>query len=131
MQFAECPEAGPITPEQQQERVQHHDMPAPKALAAQFDRLSVGGGDASPGSPRSPFAAGSSRGAQQRGAGSATTSDSDDCGSGGAGSSGDLAAAAAAAGPHLEPPKWRQAAHDLEEPILSPTSERFCLLPVK
>lgn len=129
MQLVEECAAGPITPEQQQERLQHHDLPQPKALAAQFDGLSVGSGAASPGSPRSPFAAGGSR-QQQRGAGSATTSDSDDC-SGGDSSSGDLAAAAAAAGPHLDPPRWRQAAHDLEEPILSPTSERFCLLPVK
>lgn len=124
----ECP-AGPITPEQPQERLQHHDMPARKALAAQFDGLSVGSGAASPGSPRSPFAAGGSR-QQQRGAGSAT-SDSDDCGGSGDGSSGDLAAAAAAAGPHLDPPRWQQAVHDLEEPILSASSERFCLLPVK
>lgn len=107
-------------------------MPAPKALAAHFDGLSVGSGAASPDSPRSPFAAGGSRQQQAGGAGSATTSDSDDCsGSGGDGSSGDLAAAAAAAGPHLDPPRWQQAAHDLEEPILSPSSERFCLLPVK
>lgn len=125
----ECP-AGPITPEQPQERLQHHDMPVPKALAAQFDGLSVGSGAASPGSPRSPFAAGGSR-QQQRGAASTTTSDSDDCGGSGDGSSGDLAAAAAAAGPHLDPPRWRQAVHDLEEPILSASSERFCLLPVK
>lgn len=115
----------PITPPQDEQQRQQRHLPAPKALEADFDGLSVSGTQ-SPCSPSSSSSERAQRGAQCTPP--STVSDSDDCAGS---SSGDLAAAAAAAGPHLAPPKWRQAQHDLQEPILSPSSERFCLLPVK
>lgn len=124
MQTCSLPAVQPVTPPQDHEERPQRDEMAPKALAAEFDGLSLSGGDAS---PRSPFSSSGDR--EQRGQPPASSTSDDDCG--GCSSSGDLAAAAAAAGAHLQLPRWRQAAHDKEEPILCPNSERFCLLPVK
>jgi hypothetical protein len=117
----------PITPgcSPIEARQQHKgELPAPKALEAEFD-ASVRLQHAE--SPRSPFGSGSSSSQQQR-ASPQAASDSDTC-STVCGSAADLAASAAAQDTPQE--SWEQASHDHKEPILQSNSERFCLLPVK
>lgn len=146
MQNTECVAApvglpgAPTTPPQdgeQQQRPQRGELPAPKDLAVHFGSMGLASSGET--SPRSPFAADHE---QQRRAAAAGSTTSEDCGSptgsGGGGGGGtpigsvasDLAAAAAAADPPEEP-RWRQAPHDRQEPILQSSSERFCLLPIK
>ena len=126
-----CLPAAPITPLKDLERLQRGLPPAPKTLEQQFDGLAV----CEDTSPRSPLATShsSNPGLLQRGPGAAVASSSSaasDDGSSGAGSSASGSGCGAAA-EEDERPQWRQANHDLGEPILRPNSERFCLLPVK
>lgn len=136
MQSDEALQGRPLTPAQEQERLQRGELLAPIKLEAQFAALSMEVGVSGEASPRSLLAAG--RLQPQRA--TPGSSSSDDCGSPAAaagtgsgatvGSVGsDLAEAAASADP--QQPRWRQAPHDREEPILRPNGERFCLLPVK
>lgn len=122
-----CPPAGPITPQQEEERQHKCELPAPKALDVQFSGLCVAT-DEEAGSPRSPFASSGSDGQQQQRGGQQRDTDSETCSSPGSGSGGKPVAAAGCSPPEAE---WQRANHDRKEPILQANNERFCLLPVK
>lgn len=118
------------------------ELPTPQKLEVSFEGLRVEGQEeaASPRSPRSPVAPPPDRSVSSSGASSAggfSSSDAGDqqLGDGAAAPPPPAASAAdvAAALGDLDaaPRQWVQAAHDREEPILTPSSERFCLLPVK
>ena len=117
----------PITPQLDELRQQRVELPAPKALLGDFDRLHLEDAEA----PAAPALLPEQ---QQRGKAPAdeSSSGSSSCsssGGGGGGGGGDDSAVAPAEGATQLP--WQQANHDQDEPILQPNSERFCLLPVK
>jgi hypothetical protein len=95
---------GPITPEQQYIMGNSVSTSTPKSLIAQFDDISLN------------FSAHNTSCAQQDSGVSSTASPSK-CSN--------------PPNEEIDATFWQRAPHDDDEPILRPTPDRFCLLPVK